>query len=490
MQPAAVHLLALGGERLGDVQRGDGAEQLVLLAHLALDDDLHRADLLGRLLGSALQLGVARGDDGLLVLQLADVLLVGEHRLLAGQQEVAAEAVLDRDQLTGLAEAVDVLTKNDLHVLSPKSRTGLADHRVVGEERQATGALDGDRHLALVLGAVAGDPAGNDLAALGDEVLQRGLILEVHLGVLLGAEAADLLAAKAASAPLVIVHAAIATAIAPVTTAETAAVAAPVTTAETAAVAAPVTTAETAAPATAARPAAARARSRRRLVIRTVHECSRSRKGPWKAKGRLSLLGRLLFGVGGLFGRLSAEGLTLGDTRAGLLDVSGQLHILEHRTGLGVHLVRQLHGQVAGDLVDVAQVALHLGHQLRVTQEVGVHVDGAGLLGDGVQGLLLAPHREADQLAALAVDDATDALLEPVHVVVGEVGLDQEDGLVLTKPLGGRRFSHVFSPLGVECPPANPGSGETVSGPGRPAAGDGNCSRPSPSRSSRANTGR
>src|SRR5689334_8629103 len=90
--------------------------------------------------------------------------------------------------------------------MSPLVRArGLADHRVVGEHRQAAGALDGRGHLALVLGAVAGDAAGDDLAALGDEVLQRRLILEVHLGVLLGAEAAHLLAAKAAATPTLLV---------------------------------------------------------------------------------------------------------------------------------------------------------------------------------------------------------------------------------------------------------------------------------------------
>src|SRR5678809_987940 len=86
----------------------------------------------------------------------------------------------------------------------------LAVHHRVRDQRQAAGALDRHRHLPLVLGAVAGDAAGDDLAALGDEVLQGRLVLEVHLGVLLRAEAADLLAAEAApSAALVVVHPAV-----------------------------------------------------------------------------------------------------------------------------------------------------------------------------------------------------------------------------------------------------------------------------------------
>src|SRR5689334_20958640 len=159
--------------------------------------------------------------------------------------------------------------------MSPLVRArGLADHRVVGEHRQAAGALDGRGHLALVLGAVAGDAAGDDLAALRDEVLQGRLILEVHLGVLLGAEAAHLLAAEAASAALVIVHAAaaiVATAAITVAVATATAIAA-ITTAETAAAAA-----EAAAAATTRSTARARRRRGSRLVIRTVHERSRSR---------------------------------------------------------------------------------------------------------------------------------------------------------------------------------------------------------------------
>src|SRR4051794_29934534 len=79
-------------------------------------------------------------------------------------------------------------------------RAALADQRHVGDEGQAAGALDGSRHLPLVLGAVAADPAGDDLAPLGDEVLQRCLVLEVG-AALFGAEPPPLLAAKAPPPP-------------------------------------------------------------------------------------------------------------------------------------------------------------------------------------------------------------------------------------------------------------------------------------------------
>src|SRR5262249_8304229 len=134
-----------------------------------------------------------------------------------------------------------------------------------------------------------------------------------------------------------------------------------------------------------------------------------------------------------------------------------------------------------GNLVEVAEVALHLRHQ-GVTAEVGgVDVDGPGLLGHRVHRLLLAPHREADQLPALAVDDGPDAVLEPVHALVAEVGLDPEHGLVLAQVLRSL-LCHVFLPLGL-CP----GSYVPERGCGQwPVAGsptgDGNTARPSPSR--------
>src|SRR5262249_43926861 len=64
-------------------------------------------------------------------------------------------------------------------------------------ERDHAGALDRDAHLALMRGAVAADATRNDLAAIGDEVLQRLRILVVDGDVLVGAEAADLATGEA-----------------------------------------------------------------------------------------------------------------------------------------------------------------------------------------------------------------------------------------------------------------------------------------------------
>jgi hypothetical protein len=84
-------------------------------------------------------------------------------------------------------------------------RARSAHRGLVGEESHAAGALDGLGHVTLVQGAVPGDATGDDLAALGHEVLERRLILEVHDQVAVRAEAADLLAAEAAAAAALVV---------------------------------------------------------------------------------------------------------------------------------------------------------------------------------------------------------------------------------------------------------------------------------------------
>src|SRR5579883_2505905 len=70
----------------------------------------------------------------------------------------------------------------------------------VGQQRQKTRALDGDRELALVEGLRAGDAARDDLARLGDVALQGPEILVIDVGDAFGREAAKLLAAREAAA--------------------------------------------------------------------------------------------------------------------------------------------------------------------------------------------------------------------------------------------------------------------------------------------------
>src|SRR5579871_6013420 len=77
---------------------------------------------------------------------------------------------------------------------------GLLSRHREGHQRDHARALDRGGHLALVTRAVSRDAAGDDLAAIGDEVLQRLGVLVVDRDVLVGAEAAHLAAGEAALA--------------------------------------------------------------------------------------------------------------------------------------------------------------------------------------------------------------------------------------------------------------------------------------------------
>src|SRR6266536_2890429 len=78
----------------------------------------------------------------------------------------------------------------------------------VRQDRQHARALDGGRDLALVERAVAAVPPRDDLAALGQEVLELPLVLVVDLERLVGAEAAHLAPPEAAPAAAHLVAAA------------------------------------------------------------------------------------------------------------------------------------------------------------------------------------------------------------------------------------------------------------------------------------------
>src|ERR1700722_8474846 len=63
----------------------------------------------------------------------------------------------------------------------------------VGQQGHLAGVLDRLGDVTLVLGAVSGDPAGPDLAPVGNELPQQPGVLVVHVGDLLLAEQADFL---------------------------------------------------------------------------------------------------------------------------------------------------------------------------------------------------------------------------------------------------------------------------------------------------------
>jgi hypothetical protein len=432
---AAVDLLALGRQRLGDVQRGD--EPKSLSCSPTLRAIVTETALIRLACSSALprSLALTGGDDRAVVLELLDVGLVGQDRELPGQEVVPAEAGLDVDQLTRAAHVGNVLAQDDLH----RHGVLLSHQRVVRDEGQAAGALDGHRHLTLVLGAVPRDPPGMIFPRSVTKYFSIAWSLKSGWLPFSAQKRADLLAAEAAPSARF----------------------------------------------SSSPPGPPRRPSRRRRPKPPPKRTAATTARPITA-GPVSvsvLSGHVLLSPGwpsqASSGASSSKPSSvdavprragaLRSRTAGLVHVAGQLHVVLDGAGLGVDVVRHLHAEPAGDLVEVPEVALHLGDQGLPAEVRGVDVDGPGLLGHREHGLLLAPHREADQLAALAVDDAADALLHAVHALVGEVGLDQEDGLVLAQVMRGALLCHVFLPLGL-CPGSSARSGDAVSGrlPARP----------------------
>src|SRR5256885_4024909 len=281
------------------------------------------------------------------------------------------------------------------------ARLLLVLHQGEGKERHDARALDGGGHLALVLGAVARDAPGDDLAALGDEVLQLGGFLVVHLEVLVGAVAADLPAAEAAASAALVAH--------------------------------PAVTAIFAASA----PPAASAPARPLVVPALVSVFGH---GFVPRKGRL-------FGIGfgdGFVGQVAAaigESAVFSAERLGLaggalrdLGIAGELHVGLHLPGGRIDVVADLDRLVLEHVVGHAEVALELRHHLRGAEIEEPEIDGAQVLLHLVGGLLLAPVLDPDHLAAFALDDAAHALDDLVDEVLGQIGPDEVDGLVLAQP--------------------------------------------------------
>ena len=202
---------------VGDVLRGDRAEQAPVVAGLLADRE-HRlveqlgaaraARLDGLLRGALLGRGAALGRvDGALRRRLGE---------LARDQVVAQVALGDVDDGALLAERLDVLEQDRLgHRASAPRARGTPPPRPprsgrssrasldVGQQRELARALDRRGDLVLVAAAGAADPARADLAALGDEPAQRRDVLVVDLLDLVLAERAGLAPAAAGAALLV-----------------------------------------------------------------------------------------------------------------------------------------------------------------------------------------------------------------------------------------------------------------------------------------------
>ena len=106
---------ALGVELLGDVRRGDGAEQLPLLPDASGEGELDLFEPL-RELGGRFDARTLRRLEATTLLR--DPLQVARRRLVgetAGEEIVAGVSVLDRDDVTWLTQVLDRLAEDDFH---------------------------------------------------------------------------------------------------------------------------------------------------------------------------------------------------------------------------------------------------------------------------------------------------------------------------------------------------------------------------------------
>ena len=112
---AAIDLAALGLHGFGHVAARDRAVKLAAFAGLADHHVGFAVELLALLFSGGLGLGVAFLDDVLLGLEALQAHGVGAQGLGAGEQEVAGEPVLHRDDVADGAQALDAFQKNDFH---------------------------------------------------------------------------------------------------------------------------------------------------------------------------------------------------------------------------------------------------------------------------------------------------------------------------------------------------------------------------------------
>src|SRR5579872_1145745 len=267
------------------------------------------------------------------------------------------------------------------------------------KERDVPRALDGQLHLSLVPGAVTADAARNDLAPLGDEVLERLRVLVVDDQRAIGAVAAD---ALLAAAPPTHVGVQIRAA---------------------------------------------------RDVLVVVHHGHVSALLFGLDLGRAAVKGLFAFELLALLGdarslgrlRPEIDEAQLPLTRFFLLVLRGKIQLSELDL-LGVDLkygdidlVGRLDSHELDDRVLELQVSLHLRHEPPAADVLDVHVDAPPLLSDGIRELAPAPGLDLHELAALALESVAHARLNPLGRFRIDVRAKDVNGFVLPDAARPRR---------------------------------------------------
>src|SRR5438105_3043914 len=114
--------------------------------------------------------------------------------------------------------------------------------------------------------------------------------------------------------------------------------------------------------------------------------------------------------------------------------IARQLHVGLHLARRRIDVLRELHRLILEHVVGHAQVALELGHHVRVAEIVEADEDRAQVLLHLVRDLLLAPVLDLDDLAAVALHDPAQALDDLVDQVLCQIRADEEDRFVFAQP--------------------------------------------------------
>jgi hypothetical protein len=112
---AALDLLAIGNQRIGDVAGRDRTVKLAGFAGLTDHDDGLAVEIGSDLFSVRAALGVTGFDHLALGFELGAVGIRRTERLALRQQEVTAEPVLDGDFVADGAQTAHALEKNDFH---------------------------------------------------------------------------------------------------------------------------------------------------------------------------------------------------------------------------------------------------------------------------------------------------------------------------------------------------------------------------------------
>lgn len=184
-----VDLEAFGLQNIGDLLGRNGPEDPALLSDACRNDDIELLELFRqfpRVVNQTLEAVRRLPPD---FLDLFYIRGRGQHRESARDQIIPTIPALHVHDITRVSQRIDVLLKNDFHLLVQSGEvpqihrsSGLAkrvSHK--GNQRHVSCALDGTRHLTLMLGARTGNAPRKQFPLIVQITLKLIRILKVDV---------------------------------------------------------------------------------------------------------------------------------------------------------------------------------------------------------------------------------------------------------------------------------------------------------------------